>query len=191
MRSVSMFAFGLVALWYPGDGIATMITPFGILVLMNGLATALVGRFFFSQASILRKLSLRHGLLDMLVGSTALVAGMLQLSVFPQLLTLWLVSTGIFYCFFSLRFIPPGLHAQLIRLGAAHILLGGSYFINEVLLVWEVLHPVAIMAICLGAYMQYILFQIRRAERVDGVIPRDSFPSDPFDAAELYQSSRH
>lgn len=191
LRGISMFAFGLVALWYPGEGIETMITPFGILVLMNGLVTALVGQFFFSADSVLRVLTWRHGLLDLLVGASSLLAAVLHLTAFPLLLTLWLLATGIFYCFFSLRFIPPPIHPQLIRLGALHILLGGLYYVNHTLMLWDISRPVAIMAIFLGAYMHYILFQIRRVERNDYVIPQDSFPSDPFHPAELYQSSRH
>lgn len=190
LRGISMFAFGLVALWHPGDGIEAMITPFGILVLMNGLATALVGRFFFSAGSVLRVLSVRHGVLDVLLGSASIFTGILDMAVFPQLLTLWLITTGVFYCFFSLRFIPRLVHPQLISLGALHILLGGLYYINHSMEVWSILHPVALMAILLGAFTYYTLNRIRRTERKRFPLSTDSLSSDPFDSTELYQSSR-
>jgi len=190
LRGISMLAFGLVALWYPGDGIEAMITPFGILVLMNGLATILSGQFFFSKGSVLRLLSLRHGILDVLVGSAALLVAILGSAAFPPIVTLWLLATGVFYCFFSLRFIPPAVHMQLTRLGAVHILLGGLYYINHVMMFWDILHPVAIMAIGLGGYMHYILYQIRQKEKKQAVEGRDSFSPDSLGASKVYYSSR-
>ncbi len=97
LKGVSIVAFGLVALCYPGEEIYTMMPAFGILATFNGLAIIFNGLWFSKSGSRWKRSLIRNGMIEMLIGATAILCLVLSIPVFMELIAIWAIFTGSIY----------------------------------------------------------------------------------------------
>lgn len=96
-EGVGMLAFGLVALCYTGQAFQTMLSPLGILLLLNGLARISLSAWFYDLGSSWRRLSQAHGSIDISIGIAALLSAQWGWTILEELFATWLLLSGYFH----------------------------------------------------------------------------------------------
>ena len=89
-----MLAFGAVALAYPGEALQTMLTAFGILLLLNGLTRLLRSAWLFLKGSDWRHLMQWSGWVDVFLGAAAFLCIGLDIPAAMELFAGWLLLSG-------------------------------------------------------------------------------------------------
>ncbi len=97
LEGIHMLAFGAVALAYPGEALQTMLTAFGILLLLNGVSRFLRSAWLFQRGSDWRRLMQWSGWVDIVLGAAALLSVGLDIPVAIELFTAWLLLSGFFH----------------------------------------------------------------------------------------------
>ena len=90
-RGIGVLTFGLVALCYPGDGIAALMVPFGALVSISGLITLF---HYASRATFWQRTMFRKGLGELLIGVVTLLGAVFSAPLFMPMLAIWVMVTG-------------------------------------------------------------------------------------------------
>jgi len=146
LEGVGMLAFSLVALCYLSESLQPMLLPFGLLLLLNGVARVVLSAWFYTARTAWRRLSQSHGWIDVLLGVGALLSNSWGWVVMPELFAAWLLFSGYFHvrrhCLLKQRW--PGtsvvgalgvlsIVASGLNLGS--ILVGGPAYLQTLLVV--------------------------------------------------------
>jgi len=97
LEGVGMIAFSLVALCYLSESLQPMLLPFGLLLLLNGVARVVLSAWFYATQSAWRRLSQSHGWIDTLLGISALLSNLWGWVAMAELFSAWLLFSGYFH----------------------------------------------------------------------------------------------
>jgi uncharacterized membrane protein HdeD (DUF308 family) len=165
LKGISIVAFGLVALCYPGEEIYTMMPAFGILVTINGLAMMLNNIWFFKSDSKWGKSLLRNGIVETLIGTTALWFTVASIPAFWELIALWAIFNGSVQAdrFRGLKSRSSERHI-MIASGIATIIFGAFILVNLKMEIISFTYEVAIFALIAGSCMIYAFFRLGKMQ---------------------------
>lgn len=186
MEGLSMLAFGAVAWCYSGPELLIMLTPFGMVLFVGGVARLLLNSWHFHPGSQWRRLLRQSGWSDIFISAAAFIFLSLDLLATIELFAAWLIFSGYFHV---RRFLylkekyGPGCSFPLGALGWLSIL-AGILLGSDALWPWlSHTHYFSGAAILLGLGKIYAFFKPdpeRRRSRekgMEGQIGRRDRPS--------------
>jgi uncharacterized membrane protein HdeD (DUF308 family) len=166
LEGVGMLAFSLVALCYISDALRPMLLPFGMLLLLNGIARVLLSAWFYDSGSTWRRLSQLHGWVDALLGAGALLGNYWGWAIMAELFAAWLLLSGYFHVrrHFLLKQRWPGTSA----IGALGILsiVGSGLVWCSLFSGWPAYpHTLLAVAVVTGSGKVYAAFKLGAVEK--------------------------
>lgn len=173
LKGTATIVFGLVALAHPGDDIQRMMLPFGILVLLNGLIG--IGRSFsfFNPRLPAIKFVLVKGLVESLIGLSAILFLNAAIDFFLVLISLWLILTGLVQAARTKALRPVSGSYRMTRLGGWFEAAFGVLLLVNLRLRWfDPEYELAVFAMLMGGIMIYTYFRIRALKDYLGDRPR-------------------
>ncbi|MEQ9438682.1 MAG: hypothetical protein RIG62_06520 [Cyclobacteriaceae bacterium] len=171
LKAVGIITFGLVALCYPGEDILALMMPFGILVTLNAL-TVIGKNIRFFTGNFDWQHSFRKGLAELLIGLTAIVAVIIAVPIFLELIALWTILNGInqITSFYQLR--DRMSHwLGMVAIGGASVLFGIFIGANLIVEVVSLTYEVAGFALVLGSSLVYAYVKLGRIRQYLGNRP--------------------
>lgn len=165
LKGISIIAFGLVALWYPGEEIYTLMPAFGVLVTFNGLAMRLNSIWFFKSGSKWQKSLLRNGIVEIVLGATALWFTVASIPAFWELIALWTIFNGSIQAdrFRGLKSRSGERHI-MVASGIATIIFGVFILVNLKMEIISFTYEVAVFALISGSCIIYAFFRLGKIQ---------------------------
>lgn len=162
LKGFATSVFGLVALAHPGEDIHQMMLPFGMLVLLNGIISVCQCFSLFRPRMSAKKVVLAKGVIESLIGLSAIVFLNAEPAFFLVLISLWLLLTGLVQVARSKALKPVSDRYQMTLLsGWIESVFGVLLLINIKTQWFDPVYELSILAILMGGIMIYTYFRIR------------------------------
>lgn len=166
LEGIHMLAFGAVALAYPGEALQTMLTAFGILLLLNGLTRLLRSAWLFRRGSDWRRLMQWSGWADLVLGAAALLSIGLDIPVAIELFTAWLLLSGFFHIRRYALLKDKWPSSRYLGLSGFLSILAGGLLGSDAVLDWlPSSYPFSVIMVVLGISKILIFFKLGRMYR--------------------------
>ena len=165
LKGVSIIAFGLVALCYPGEEIYTLMPAFGILVIINGLGMRLNSIWFSKSGSKWQKSLLRNGIVEIVIGATALWFTAASITAFWELIAVWAIFTGSIQAIRFSKLNNSTIERQLMMAaGIVSVIFGLFMLVNLWAETVSLTYEVAVFALITGSCMIYTFFRLGKMQ---------------------------
>lgn len=166
LEGTHMLAFGAVALAYPGEALQTMLTAFGILLILNGLTRLLRSAWLFQRGSDWRRLMQWSGWVDLVLGAAALLAVVLDIPAAIELFTGWLLLSGFFHIRRYILLKDKWSSSRYLGISGFLSMLAGGLLASDAVLDWlPSSYPFSMIMVVLGISKILIFFKLGRMYR--------------------------
>lgn len=174
-RGVGTFTFGLVALCYPGDGIAALAVPFGTLVSISGLVTL----FHYAPCvTFWQRTMFRKGVSELIIGVVTLLGVVFSVPLFVAMLAVWVLMTGGVLIARFRRLTPQFAEASaLVAAGWATLLFGGYLIASLALPAMSLTYEIAVFALLFGGTLLYGYTKLKESGKYLGYRRGDTHSS--------------
>ena len=178
LKGIGVATFGLVAFCYPGQAIGALMFPFGVLVLLNGLAVVVRNRRHVTNLYHWGHTLFKKGILESLIGLTALASVAASASPFWELIAVWTILTGSIHMieFAQLRDTLSRWRVFMMA-GLSSLLFGMLVAINLIVEVISPTYEVAIFGLLFGSSMIYSYPQLGELRQYLGHHPKRVYSS--------------
>jgi uncharacterized membrane protein HdeD (DUF308 family) len=158
---VGVLTFGLLALYYPGEHMHTLMLPFGILLAVNGGVMLAKNIRFMAGTNRWGKAMFRIGMVEFLIGATAIWFAVTSVRAVWELTAVWAIFTGSIQTD-RFRRLKSRMSAWKVMVASGIMAVAFGVFIifNLKVEIVSFTYEAAVFALILGSSMIYTFFRL-------------------------------